>query len=100
MEIRQSVALFWFDCRTLEFFKYPTHSRNPNNNFGDRFCRKDCGLCPYSPSAKEVGGLKVSLYEAAQNFELFSNIQDKNLNQKPIEVDVYFKAYPMVLLSV
>jgi hypothetical protein len=32
----------------------------------------------YNPSAKEVGGLKVSLYEAAQNFELFSNIQDKN----------------------
>jgi hypothetical protein len=38
-------------------------SHNPKNNcwlsptFGDQFGGKDCGLCPYSPSAKEVGGL-------------------------------------------
>jgi hypothetical protein len=29
---------------------------------------------PYNPSAEEVGGLDVFLSEAAQNFELFSNI--------------------------
>ncbi len=34
--------------------------------FGDRFAGKDCGLCLYNPSAREVGGLGV-LYEAAQN---------------------------------
>ena len=40
------------------------------------------------------------LYEAAQNFELFSNIQDQNLkNQKHVAVDVLFKAYPMIPLS-
>jgi hypothetical protein len=37
------------------------------------------------------------LYEAAQNFELFSNIQDQD--QKHIAVDVLFKAYPMIPLS-
>jgi hypothetical protein len=37
------------------------------------------------------------LYEDAQNFEAFSNIQKLNLkNQKPIAVDILFKAYPMV----
>jgi hypothetical protein len=39
--------------------------------FGDRFGGKDCGLYPYNPSAEEVGGLEVFLYEAAQNLELF-----------------------------
>jgi hypothetical protein len=40
------------------------------------------------------------LYEAAQNFYLFSNIQEQNYkNQKHIAVDVLFKAYPMILLS-
>jgi hypothetical protein len=32
--------------------------------------------CPCNPSAEEVGGLDGFLYEAAQNFEVFSNIQD------------------------
>jgi hypothetical protein len=40
------------------------------------FGGKDCGLCPYNPSAEEVGGLDGFLYEAAQNFEVFSNMQD------------------------
>jgi hypothetical protein len=32
--------------------------------------------------AEEVGRFKVFLYEAAQNFELFSNIQDQNSKSK------------------
>jgi hypothetical protein len=60
-------------------------------------CRKDCGLCPFNLSAEEVGGLELFLYETAQNFELFSNIQDQNLkNQNPVAVDVLFNANPMV----
>ncbi len=40
------------------------------------------------------------MHEAAQNFELLSNIEDKKIKyQKPIAVEVLFKAYPMVLLS-
>jgi hypothetical protein len=36
------------------------------------------------------------LYEAAQNFDLFSNIQDQNLkNQKHIAIEVLFRAYPL-----
>ncbi len=38
-------------------------------------------MCPYNPAAEELGGLEVFLYEAAQNFELFSNIQDQNLKK-------------------
>jgi hypothetical protein len=53
----------------------------------------------YKPSAEEVW-LELFLYEAAQNFEFFSNIQDQNKKiQKPITVDVLFKSYPMVPLS-
>ncbi len=36
---------------------------------------KDCGICSYNPSAEEVVGLDGFLYEAAQNFEVFSNIK-------------------------
>jgi hypothetical protein len=46
--------------------------------FEDRFSGKDCGSCLNHPSAKEVKGLDVFLYEMAQNFELFSYIQDQN----------------------
>jgi hypothetical protein len=35
------------------------------------FGKRDCGLCPYNPSAEEVGGLIGLLYEAVQNFEIF-----------------------------
>ncbi len=58
-------------------------SRNSKNNcwlsliFKGRLGRKDCGLCPYNQSAEEVGRLEVFLYG---------------------EVDVLFKAYPMVSL--
>ncbi len=42
--------------------------------------------------------MEAFLYEAAQNFDLFSNIQDQKLkNQKHIAVDVLFNAYPMTL---
>jgi hypothetical protein len=42
------------------------------------------------------------LYEVAQNFELFSNIQysrSKLKNQNHIAVDILVKAYPMIPLS-
>ncbi len=59
---------FGLDCGMLEFFKYSTYE--PSS--------KDFGLCPYNPSAEEVGGLEVFLYEATQNFKLFSTIRDQN----------------------
>jgi hypothetical protein len=39
------------------------------------------------------------LHEAAQNFEVCSNIQESNLKKTFSRVDVLFKAYPMVPLS-
>jgi hypothetical protein len=58
---------------------------------------KDRGLCPYNPWSQQVGGLDAFLYEAAQNFEVFSNFQNQKLKiKKPIAVDVFFKAFPMM----
>ncbi len=69
------------DCEMLEFL---TRTRNPKTNcwlnriFGDRFGEKDCDLWPYNSWSQQVGGLDAFLYEAAQNFEVFSKIQDQN----------------------
>ncbi len=46
--------------------------------FRARFGGKDHGLCTYKPRYKQAGGLDAFLYLPAQNFELFSNIQDLN----------------------
>ncbi len=40
--------------------------------------------------------LEAFLYLAAQNFELFSKIQDK---KKPVAVDALFEAHSMIRLS-
>jgi hypothetical protein len=51
----------------------------------------------HDPNKQEVGFIFAC--SAAQNFEVFSNIQELNFKkQKPIAVDVLFKAYPMVPL--
>jgi hypothetical protein len=76
---------FGLDCGMWEFFKY-FYSRaviqrtivNSPTFLETSFGRKHCGLYPYNPSADEVGGLEVFLHEVAQNFELFSDIQDQN----------------------
>jgi hypothetical protein len=65
----------------LEFFKYSTHKPSSKEQlltltFEARFGRKDCGLYPYKPSAEELGRIDGFLYEAAQKFEVFSNIRD------------------------
>ncbi len=39
------------------------------------------------------------LHEGAQNFEVFKIFKNEIKNQKPIAVEVLFKAYPMVPLS-
>ncbi len=38
--------------------------------------RKDCGLSKYKPWTKQAGGLDSILHEAAQDFEVFLNIQE------------------------
>ncbi len=43
--------------------------------------------------------LDTFLFETGQNFESFQIFKLKLKNQKPLAVDVLFKAYPMVPLS-
>ncbi len=72
------IADCWFSSNIL------LTSRNPKNNcwisriFGVRSGGKDYGLCSYNKWSQQVGGLDAFLYEAAQNFEVFSKIQDQN----------------------
>jgi hypothetical protein len=81
----------WFSSNIL------LTGRNPKNNFwlcrifGARFGGKDCSLCPYNPWSQQGGWLEAFLYEAAQTFEVFSNIQNwNNKILKPIAFDVLF----------
>jgi hypothetical protein len=67
-----------------------------------RFGGKDCGFCLYNPSAEEVGGSDGFLHDAAQNFEVFCLYKYSRIlklkNQKPIAVDILFKAYSIIQL--
>ncbi len=92
----KGLLYFRLVCGLLVFFKHSTH-RNPKNDcwlfciYGAPFGEKDCGLCPYNPWSQQVGWLEAFLYEAAQNFKVFSNIQKWNSkNKKPIAVDILF----------
>jgi hypothetical protein len=73
---------FGLDCGMLEFFKYSAHEPCPKEKLltllhsWSPVWREDNGLCPYNPSAEEVGGLDRFLYNAAQNVEVFQNIHD------------------------
>jgi hypothetical protein len=81
---RQSAALFWFglcDFGVLQiFYSWAVLQRTivDSPSFFSPSSRKRLpnGQCPYNPFDEEVGGLDGFLYEAAQNFEVFSNIQD------------------------
>jgi hypothetical protein len=96
-KIHQSAAFFCLDCGMLESF---THELQPKEqlmslrHFWCKVQRFDHMQTLIQTSRR----LDSFLHETAQNFELLSNIQDQ-INQKPIVVDVLFKAYPMVLLS-
>ncbi len=61
-KIRQSVALVWFGLRDGGILYSPTLIQRPTVDF---------------PAFLETGGLDAFLYEAAQNFEVFSKIQDQ-----------------------
>jgi hypothetical protein len=63
--------------------------------FGGRIVSSSTGI---QTACRRTRRLEAFLYLAAQNFNLFSKIQDQNLkNQKPIAVDVL--SYQMVPLS-
>jgi hypothetical protein len=65
-------------------------SRNPEQLstlpfFKDRFGGKDCILCQDNPSAEEVGGLEITLYEAAQNFKEVLRQENQGLKVYPVD---------------
>jgi hypothetical protein len=74
-KIRKSAALFWFglpDVGILQLFcSRGVLQRRIVNNLHIFVGGKDCGLCPYNPSAEEVGGLYGFLYEALKSFQIF-----------------------------
>ncbi len=72
---------FGLDCGLLVFFKYSTYKPESQElpaflEYGP--AEKIRGLCTYNPWSQQGGWLEAFLYEAAQNFEVFSNIQDQN----------------------
>jgi hypothetical protein len=89
-KIRQSAALFWFGLRIVGFLF---------GVFGVRFGGKDRGLCPYNPLSQQVGGLGVFCMKWLRILKFFfKNSRSKLKNQKPIAVDVFYKAFPMIPL--
>ncbi len=75
---------FGLDGGMMEFFKYSTHEPSSKEHlltlphFWSLVWQKRLRFVPiqYNPSAEEVEGLDGFLFEAAQNLEVFSNIQD------------------------
>ncbi len=81
-KIRQSAALFWFGLRDvgiLQIFYSRAAVQRTNVDypaFLETGLAEKIAVCPCAE--KYSRRLEVFLYEAAQNFELFSNIQDQN----------------------
>jgi hypothetical protein len=63
---------------------WETHKMHSSRIFGETGLAEKmavcavCEVCAHNPPAEEVGWLRVFLYEAFQNFELWLNIQDQN----------------------
>ncbi len=69
----------------MEFITYELQSKEQLislPHFGARFGEKDSGLSTCKLWSEQAGGLEAFLHEAAQDFEVVSNIQNKNLKIK------------------
>ncbi len=78
---------FGLDSGMMEFFTYKPQSKEQLISF-PRFWstvrRKDRGLNTYKPWSEQAGGLDAFLHEAAQNFEVVTNIQNGNKKLKKL----------------
>ncbi len=96
-KIRHRAALFGFGLQNVKILQI-LHSQEVLQRtivdfpaFLETGLAQNIGvLCTYNPSADEVGGFEVFLYEAVQHFKY---LRSKLKNQKPIVVDFHFKAY-------
>ncbi len=82
-----SSFLFWIAewCNSLLLSRNPKDNWNLSRIFGARFGEKDRGLSTCKPWSEQAGGLEVFLHEASQNFEVISNIQNKNQKIKNLK---------------
>jgi hypothetical protein len=65
----------------MEFFTSEPQSKEQLislPHFWSTVRRKDRGLSTCKPRTEQAGGLEAFLHEAAQNFEVFSKIQNQN----------------------
>ncbi len=77
-KIHQSAPLFRFRLRAVRILQIFTRQAGLQRTIADSpaFWEHGLRLCPHNPSVEEIEGLDGFLYEAAENFEVFSNIQD------------------------
>jgi hypothetical protein len=109
-KMRESQQLFFGLRLVRRIFEETLTSRNPNQNSATLWqifssnksasANRKTGFYMYKPWSEQAGGWIHFLYEAAQNFEVFSNKYSKVKlkNQNPIAIDALFKAFPMVQL--
>jgi hypothetical protein len=70
---------FGLDCGMMEFFSYEPQSKEQVislPHFRSTVGEKDRGLCTCKQWSEQAGGLEAFMHEAAQNFEVVSNIQN------------------------
>ncbi len=98
---------FGLDCGLLEFLKYFTRKPACKEqlltlpHFGARFCEKVCvcvHVCIQLVCRKNRRMRWIFVEGGWELWSLFKYSRLKFKNQKPIAVDVLFKAYPMVLI--
>ena len=79
-KIHPSAALFWFGLRNdVILYLRAVIQRTIDSSpafLEARFGKKDRGLSMWKPLSEQAGGLEAFLHEAAQNFEVASNIQN------------------------
>ncbi len=98
--MKKSAALIWFGLRDVGIL-YSRAVIQDNwclsRIFGARFGRKDCGLSTCKLWSTQAGGWILFFMKRLQTLNSYQIFKIKN--QKPMTVDVLFKAYPIVPLS-
>jgi hypothetical protein len=105
-KIRQRAALFWFglqDVGILQILYSQAVIQRTNVDFPafleNGSVEKIVGFahCPYKPWSEQAEGLFHFCMKRLRTLNFFSKLKFKN--QKPIAVDDFFQAYPMIPLS-
>jgi hypothetical protein len=103
-KIRERHQLLFGLQRVSKEFQHPAIQTKIEENFGGFFhkikVRQPIGRQDSMQTVIQTSRrLDSFLQEVAKNFEVFQIFESEIKNQKPLAVDVLFKAYPMVPLS-